>query len=449
MVAQRENVARECTWTHEPNQSFSPRERIASHCHFGLNKMVDSTAHLYMIILEDDLHVAKDFANFMLAFLPLLRESHRRDYDSKLVCISGWNDNGASPLLCNPRRISRTTFFPGLGWAISRRFWTDVLREKWPTSSSRESKNIVGIGWDFWLRSEFEKQGWSCITPDVPRVFHFGSGGANVGNAEKSELFDNSKLAAVERDELDWSSIVSGEDITVTDMQRSESLRKLLQSSTVIHDLTDDRIKDFTCEDQFSRFAVPRPQRLPTGKTKSPQHFLLLYRRENYSSLASLLRLWPTPRGHFHHVLSVYLTHQRVLHLADVRRSRLIPQKFIEQLPEDVSLQPAEIGVSCDTHCRPIGSCSATGMELANTCQMLKKIFQCRDCAYETGPDLPAFVPPDAGGDLATEGLCLVAETGDGQGGVLDCSGSFPWTRRLCACAVQDVPPLFPSHDEL
>lgn len=425
-AAQREGIPPECIWSHYSEESKSPRERIAAHYRFGLIKLFEQRLHSFTIILEDDLQLAKDFISFTTAFLPLLRDSHRSDGTSKIACISGWNDNGASPLLCNPQRVSRTTFFPGLGWTISRQFWDQELKNTWPANSLRDNTSIVGIGWDFWLRAEFDRRGWSCITPEVPRVFHFGSDGVNVAASEKAEYFDTTRLALAENKHIHWAAIANETSDGIASISAKDNLRKNLREANVIHRLDDEHVRDLTCQDQMHEDITPQHQK--------SKHFLLLYRRENYKSIASRLRLWPTPRGHFHHVLTMHLTRQRTLYIADVRRSMLLPDNVREMLPKSMSLSPANMGVSCAQHCHSVGICSSSGLEVANDCAALKSVFPCSSCVYETGCDLPAFAVPNAGGNLSTEGLCLVAESGTGKDGSFDCTGSFPWTERLCAC---------------
>jgi|UniRef100_A0A7S1T5V5 hypothetical protein len=38
--------------------------------------------------------------------------------DSSVWCISSWNDNGHKKLASNPKKLFRTSFFPGLGWMM-------------------------------------------------------------------------------------------------------------------------------------------------------------------------------------------------------------------------------------------------------------------------------------------------------------------------------------------
>jgi GNT-I family len=387
------------------------------------------TLHEYVIVLEDDLVFALDFAAYMVAFLPYLSAAGASD-DSRPVCVSGWNDNGASPARINFSAVGRTTYFPGLGWAVSRGLWDGVLRDMWPRGDTcvNSSTSIVGIGWDFWLRSEFDSRGWSCVTPDVPRVFHFGGGGsANVDAAEKKARFDISRLADVPYNVVSWEEVAArfGGD----GMNFDANLRHDLSSAVVIDELYDAKVADLNFDNG-------------TGVDNEATHrsYVLLYRREDFlATIASILTLWPTPRGHYHFVLALRMTDGRSLYLVDARRTtqHLLPSTLrnTASLPHDAVFSAAALGVSCSDHCKSLSlACRAKWLEHANDCNKLQTEFGCHRCSYETGGDLPAFAVPNAGGNLTTEGLCLVTESGTGAGGSLTCDSAFRFTRRLCVC---------------
>lgn len=60
--------------------------------------------------------------------------------------MSAWNDNGFKGLPLNSRELRRTSFFPGLGWMLTRNLWAE-LKPKWPKGF-----------WDDWLRGRFAKK---------------------------------------------------------------------------------------------------------------------------------------------------------------------------------------------------------------------------------------------------------------------------------------------------
>lgn len=103
-----------------------------------------------VIILEEDIEVAPDFFSFMNSVASLL------DSDPTLLAASAYNDNGKKGEECtsqclefhslamlnsvsyvppglvgDTRRLTRSDFFPGLGWMITRTIWEE-MRPKWP-----------------------------------------------------------------------------------------------------------------------------------------------------------------------------------------------------------------------------------------------------------------------------------------------------------------------------
>ena len=85
----------------------------------------DKLRYEHAIILEDDMEISVDFFDYFSAFSGLLHD------DETLMCISSWNDNGKQELVSDSKSFFRTDFFPGLGWMLSRRLWTE-LKPKWP-----------------------------------------------------------------------------------------------------------------------------------------------------------------------------------------------------------------------------------------------------------------------------------------------------------------------------
>lgn len=109
------------------------------------------------IILEEDIEIAPDFFAYLHATAPLL------DSDPSLLAVSAFNDNGKKGIVGDVSRLVRSDFFPGLGWMICRRMWSE-LESKWPDGY-----------WDDWLREPQQRKGRQIIRPEVSRTFHFGS----------------------------------------------------------------------------------------------------------------------------------------------------------------------------------------------------------------------------------------------------------------------------------
>jgi alpha-1,3-mannosyl-glycoprotein beta-1,2-N-acetylglucosaminyltransferase len=117
-----------------------------------------------VLILEEDLHIAPDFFSYFAALAPVL------DKDSSLFAVSAFNDNGFQSRVRDPKRILRSDFFPGLGWMMTRKLWTQELQMKWPEGY-----------WDDWLRDPAQRKGRHVLRPEISRTFHFGvKGGASL-----------------------------------------------------------------------------------------------------------------------------------------------------------------------------------------------------------------------------------------------------------------------------
>uniref|UniRef100_A0A0R3RG53 Alpha-1,3-mannosyl-glycoprotein 2-beta-N-acetylglucosaminyltransferase n=1 Tax=Elaeophora elaphi TaxID=1147741 RepID=A0A0R3RG53_9BILA len=146
--------------------------RIARHYHFALDyvfsilryqsaiiteekpvSLLDGTQSIYCLQLSDDLLLAPDFLEYMLASRKLLFE------DPTIWCISAWNDNGKKELIVkNNSLLHRTDFFPGLGWMLTSHLWEE-LKVKWPKTF-----------WDDWMRDPAQRQGRACIRPEISRT---------------------------------------------------------------------------------------------------------------------------------------------------------------------------------------------------------------------------------------------------------------------------------------
>lgn len=408
-AANREPNVRQ-VWQHVSAADYpaeTTRERIARHYHFALSRAFDSPDHAnvsHVIVLEDDLFFSPDFAEYMLAAAKHVTTAD----ENSIVCASGWNDNGRHHGDIGTAHL--TSFFPGLGWVLPRALWTQYLRPNWPGAPTTNAKSIVGIGWDFWLRVAFDTHRWTCLTPAVPRVFHFGATGANVAEQETERYFSSSPLADVPPGTVDWETVLA----KVADKQSTvHAVQKRLTAGRLVKSLDEAR----------------------KHSTSSP---VMPYLRETYkSAIAEPLKLWPTPRGHFHHTVLVQLGNGKDLLLYDARRAAehfKLPK--LDLGSEPFRLQRADRNVSCEKACETLGlQCTTSSLEYANSCERLSQVMPDRcqvGCAYETGKDLPARV--DDAAPLQTAGMCLIAETGSAEDGQLDCKGSHEWTRRSCAC---------------
>lgn len=386
-----------------PEGSLSVRARISRHYALVLEKVFSNESNTHAILLEDDLRFSPDFLIYLTAALPKLQSAGQNE----IVCASGWNDNGFASASASEAIL--TSFFPGLGWGLHRSLW-ELLRSKWPAYGT----DIVGIGWDFWLRIYFERNGWTCITPLLSRVKHAGSSGSNVHAAQANDVYSETHTANVPIGEVSWQEVLK--NVTVDKLK--ERTQSRLSHGSLVHSLED----------------VVR---------RGSEQFVMPYVREDYRSIASKLSLWPTPRGHFRYTLLAQIDTETDILLYDERwasRYFSVPESYAA----NVKFVKSEINESCVQACERKGAtCSAEALEWANDCStMLREFADCKGCAHETGADLPAMVSPSA--PLETAGWCLITDSGMGDVGKLVCSDQFRWTRRLCGCVPENA-----AKDEL
>jgi alpha-1,3-mannosyl-glycoprotein beta-1,2-N-acetylglucosaminyltransferase len=165
--------------------------KIARHYKWALTQIFDIYSYKAAIIIEDDLELAPDFFSYMKATYSLLLT------DPSLMCVSAWNDNGKEPLIDVNRNdlLYRTDFFPGLGWMLTADLWRE-LKPKWPASY-----------WDDWLRKSEQRNGRSCIRPEISRSQTFGKVGISNGqyfNKHLKFIFANKKPYDFEKADLSY-----------------------------------------------------------------------------------------------------------------------------------------------------------------------------------------------------------------------------------------------------
>jgi hypothetical protein len=136
--------------------------RLPAHFKWTFDKVFWSfpQCHKGMVIIEEDLEVSPDFLEYFELTAPVVEN------DPTLLTTSLWNDIGFEWNSNDKNMILRTTFFPGLGWWLSRSLWFDVLREEWPSQD-----------WDWYVRKKAFAAKLDTIHPEVPRDYHMASHG--------------------------------------------------------------------------------------------------------------------------------------------------------------------------------------------------------------------------------------------------------------------------------
>lgn len=355
------------------------------------------------------MRLSPDALVFLLSTIPYLTNIQ----NDSVVCASAWNDNGQAS---QPGEATLTSFFPGLGWVLSRKLWEN-LAPHWPgLLHDNITNDPVATGWDFWMRARFVVHGWLCLTPTTSRIRHIGVG-TNVDATQRDQQYAHAHLSTAAVGDVNWDSVVAK---TMDVTRLSQQVQKRLNTGRIVYSVSE---------------AMEHASHQP----------ILPYFRANFVPLAESLSLWPTPRGDFCHTLLVHLPNETkgdVLLYDRVRAARHF------RLPTNVPSIPTTIigerNESCADACFRHGAvCSAQLLDMLNDCTVLSQAFsgRCVGCTFETGADLPARVSDDA--PLSTAGWCLVTESGEHS-----CYGRFDWTARACSCSIE-TDSLSDEHDEL
>jgi alpha-1,3-mannosyl-glycoprotein beta-1,2-N-acetylglucosaminyltransferase len=144
-----------------------------------------------VVILEEDIEVGIDFFSLMNATADIL------DSDETLLAVSGYNDNGLTQHVADPKRLVRSDFFPGLGWMMPRRVWDGV--ESHPNTALKISWAPHGY-WDDWIREPNIRLGRQVLRPEVSRTFHFG----NIHGVSQNSVNYNLNQMLLDRVDVRW-----------------------------------------------------------------------------------------------------------------------------------------------------------------------------------------------------------------------------------------------------
>eukprot|EP00434_Breviolum_minutum_P018029 symbB.v1.2.015897.t2/scaffold1195.1/size134849/8 len=362
--------------------------KIAAHFRFALSQSFEVAKHEFTLLIENDLILAPDFLWYFRLAGSLL------DRDASLWCISSWNDNGFRDIVSDEKKLFRTDYFPGLGWMIRNDTWS-MLAPEWP--------NFPSTGWDHWLRHGVPSLRFrDCVFPEVPRSKHVDNKGTNVKAG--SGIY---KLL----EKMAFSKLPHGElhDVSYLLRDRYEaSLQKLLQDAQLAPSL------------ESLRHAIP-----------TPQYYKLPYVREEFSTVAKALQLYPgQPRGARRGII---LSHHPVSHvpvaLVDRRQaSGILPESDLWSLDPTHVFMSGKPNQSCNQLCNEAAlQCVDRQLEFGNQCELLKEHFRCENgCGHQVGMELPCYVH-DRQRDTALQ--CLVSDEAKPN-----CNAKHPATSRLCVC---------------
>lgn len=369
-----------------------------------------------VIFVEEDLLFSPDFLALFRSTAGLL------DKDPSLWCISAWNDFGFKGTAVDPCRLHRTTYFPGLGFLLTRKAWLQI-RQDWPTAPT--------MGWDYWMRVEFRTADRECIIPEVSRSHHAAAKGSSVSSAKQLRLFEAMAFA----------------DTPST----CDAVEPCSHFGNVSYLLSEEY-------ESWMRSTVERAPRIdsselrarPGVKTLPRMLHVVPFQRELFNGIAEASGLMPrNTKGsipadlrsdHYGAMAGKLMSQGLPLLLVDRRSSRGYLQKT-EQLRfgPDFEVIAGSKGLSCDEVCQRRGStCDKMQLYFLNDCNLLRKHFECEaGCAHQVGKELPVYVPDEF---QPTYRQCLLTFISP-----MSCDAKHASTSRLCACKIMTT--ILPSGD--
>ncbi|CAM9760283.1 unnamed protein product [Pylaiella littoralis] len=414
-----------------PKAGDDGAERIAMHYRFSLDHVFGSRPEAPgVVIVEDDLLFSPDFLEYMEVNAPILER------DPTTLVLSAWSDNGYRRRVSDMAELKRTSFFPGLGWLLSRKLFEE-LRPKWPKTH-----------WDHWLRDKKQYKKRECVFPEVPRTYHNGIKGTFMSQKMHDQLFKN----------IDYNVDPSFSWIPPPGVGGANSAPPPVYAKGILANY-ESRVE---ARIQQARH-INDLDNLPTSSaTRKGEQVVMWYTLKKteatsdkkpppFKPLADFFGLWHEYRRGEHNGMHAFRydgdSHVMIINAAMSPYARFKPAGL---LPAPINalrggLVEAEVGMqvtpgdsallSCDDICSTKASfyfgmrCKESTFELLNACELLKEHFPCTKCAESYGSEQPCYVELNAPA-LNYPGQCLVSSNPRDS----TCSASHHLTRRLCPC---------------
>jgi len=345
-----------------------------------------------VIVLEDDMVLSPDFLSYFNALEPFLRN------DPSIFCISSWNDFGQMKYSKDPKRIFRTSYFPGLGWMLNKRIWVE-LSPKFPSNM-----------WDDWMRSSWVHLNRDCLVPEVSRTKNIGQVGSNVNPLIFQEKL--SKKAFNKKEIIDYGDLSYLELATY-----DASLRERISGMKVLRSLKE--LKDILQEEK----------KIDGSK---PQDYLFIFSSTGLHSLLGFLELpYQELRSHHHYLAEIpnwkgQDGRSRLL-LAHESKCPFVPDPYRKRPDPNLVIIKGPKGYNCEKTCKLVQKrCQETQFDFVNECSELGKHFPCKKCGIQMGEDIPNFVD-----DVTNEWdqWCLTT-----LAVIPTCAARHVSVKRLCPC---------------
>lgn len=377
----------------EPHRHEPATRSLARHFKRALDHMYLEKKFDAVIVAEDDMHFSPDFIRYFQETRPLM------DLDPSIWCVSSWNDLGPQNMASDNLRLFRTDVFPGLGWMINRKIWTEELSSQWPEDH-----------WDWWIRQDTIQKNRDCIVPEVSRTKNIGRMGSTVGNGE----FFESYIGAIAFNDNHVGSF--GNLQYLLSQNYEAMLQKLIQNA--------------------NRAAyINGPKNSEVDTVVSNMHLgydqLILFELEYFEQVIAFnLGILPQIRSsHKGVVILRPFNSKNLLILADVRIAPYLHSFEKISPPPDLKVIAGKESLDCVRTCSNEGlQCSEESFQWLNLCSALKSYFPCeRGClGGVSGADIPNYV--SNGDKKEFHQLCLTTTD------IPKCQASHWSASRLCPC---------------
>lgn len=155
------------------SREVSPKEAINHNLFLGLEAAFSDSKIEYVVVLEDDICVSKDFFHFVFSVY------HQNCSDRSFMAINGFS--GIPRQITRKNHYGKYRYGVGWGWAIPRKTWENLL-QIW---NGNENEH-----WDGLIES-FLKTGFT-VAPGMSRIRNigFGEGATHTNSANDLALLE-------------------------------------------------------------------------------------------------------------------------------------------------------------------------------------------------------------------------------------------------------------------
>ena len=394
---------------------------VARHYKLALDALFKGRGHSHVIILEDDIVVTRDFFQMFESLAPLL------DADPTLWCISSWNDNGFQNFDLPRNEFFRTSYFPGLGWMLTKEVW-EGLSDRFPVDN-----------WDHWMRVATTSERMDCVVPWVSRNTNIGASGTTA-DAEFYQLYIQ-PIVSMDTPPLGAPHAYGGGQPRGGG---GDSSKRFVPYGDLAYLLSPRYYASFRRKLLDGATSPTRRVALASDMLPLALHsyhrghtYAIGYTEGDFEGASGQLMIRSTPRAVYRHTLwlryngaDVFLVNRRLSPFADASFR-------IRRDPSLVAVVAPNYGDNCRSVCAAYGDvrgafgCDADQFAFINDCKVMARLApqQCAArCTQAWGEDVPNMESPFLAKGEGRPAMCVESEMAP------TCDASHALTKRFCPC---------------